>query len=364
MPEVAMKTGWARVAFGDVAQLSRERSGDPEQDGLDRYVGLEHIDPGDLTIRRWGDVVDGTTFTSVFRPGHVLFGKRRAYQRKLAVADFSGVCSGDLYVLEPKDSRLLPELLPFICQADEFFNHAVTTSAGSLSPRTNWDSLASYEFALPPLGEQWRIAKVLRAGRAVTERLQEAELAANALYTAASANQFARPETIGVEPKHWARPGWTCRSLEELVVASAPICYGIVQVGDDDRTGIPTVAIKDLKGDFSRGVHRSSPAVEARYARSRIQTGDVLISIKATIGEIAVVPVGFAGNISRDLARLRFDQDKVRARFFVHLYRSPRYTQYVNSRLVGSTRAELSIGILRQLAVPVPPLDQQDRKAG
>lgn len=157
------RKGWTRVAFGDVVRLSKERTKDPEADGFDRYVGLEHLDPGDLKVRRWGDVADGTTFTTVFRPGRVLFGKRRAYQRKVAVADFAGVCSGDIYVFESKEPNvLLPQLLPFICQTDSFFEHAIGTSAGSLSPRTNWKSLAKYEFALPPLEEQRRVARVMQ----------------------------------------------------------------------------------------------------------------------------------------------------------------------------------------------------------
>ena len=157
-----LKTGWRRVKFGDVVRLSKTRSQDPLADGIERYVGLEHLEPGDLRIRSWGSVADGVTFTSVFQPGQVLFGKRRAYQRKVAVADFSGVCSGDIYVLETKDAQvLLPELLPFVCQTDAFFDHAVGTSAGSLSPRTNWTSLASYEFLLPPPEEQENIAFLL-----------------------------------------------------------------------------------------------------------------------------------------------------------------------------------------------------------
>ena len=147
-----LKPGWRRVKFGDVVRLNKETSKNPLTDGLERYVGLEHLEPGDLRIRSWGDVADGTTFTNRFRSRHVLFGKRRAYQRKIAVADFDGVCSGDIYVLESKDPTvLLSELLPFLCQTDSFFDHAVGTSAGSLSPRTNWKSLAKYEFALPPL---------------------------------------------------------------------------------------------------------------------------------------------------------------------------------------------------------------------
>jgi type I restriction enzyme, S subunit len=164
MPGRKGKSAWMKVAFGDVARLCRERSADPVEDGFVRYVGLEHLEPGDLKLRRWGNTEDGTTFTSVFRAGQVLFGKRRAYQRKVALADFEGVCSGDIYVLETNDPKtLLPELLPFICQTDRFFEHAVGTSAGSLSPRTNWESLVAYEFALPPLDEQRRIAEVLGA---------------------------------------------------------------------------------------------------------------------------------------------------------------------------------------------------------
>lgn len=176
MPEVKSPkrtTGWTKVAFGDVVRLCTERSSDPEADGFERYIGLEHLDPGELRVRRWGNLADGVTFTNVFRPGQVLFGKRRAYQRKVAVADFSGVCSGDIYVLEPKGDALLPELLRFICQTDAFFEHAVDTSAGSLSPRTNWESLADFEFALPPIEEQRRLAGGLTASQAAVAAMTQ-----------------------------------------------------------------------------------------------------------------------------------------------------------------------------------------------
>jgi type I restriction enzyme S subunit len=170
-----LKPGWRRVKFGDVVRLSKARCTDPLREGYERFVGLEHLEPGDLRIRRWGNIADGVTFTSVFKPGQVLFGKRRAYQRKVAVADFTGVCSGDIYVLESQDaSVLLPGLLPFICQTDAFFEHAVGTSAGSLSPRTNWTSLAGFEFELPPMGEQRKrpTAPPVKVGRdSATSRL-------------------------------------------------------------------------------------------------------------------------------------------------------------------------------------------------
>ncbi|WP_130715231.1 restriction endonuclease subunit S, partial [Citrobacter freundii] len=182
MKNETLKPGWRWVKFGDVVRLPKTKSKDPLADGFERYVGLEHMEPGDLRIRSYGNVADGVTFTSVFKPGQVLFGKRRAYQRKVAVADFTGVCSGDIYVLETKDPQiLLPELLPFICQTEEFFEHAVGTSAGSLSPRTNWTSLSSFEFALPPKNEQSRLVTLLSTIEECLSSLSEAEIATRTL---------------------------------------------------------------------------------------------------------------------------------------------------------------------------------------
>ena len=185
------KTGWTIVAFGDVVRLSKARSKDPESEGYRRVVGLEHIDPGDPCVRRWADISEGTTFTSVFQPGQVLFGKRRAYLRKVAVANFSGVCSGDIFVFEPSTDALMSELLPFICQSDAFFEHAVGTSAGSLSPRTNWKSLASFEFLLPPGEEQRELVKALKASQRVVEGLYQLVFATKQLRQSAI-DHFAR----------------------------------------------------------------------------------------------------------------------------------------------------------------------------
>jgi type I restriction enzyme S subunit len=98
----------------------------------------------------------------VFRKGQVLFGKRRAYQKKAAMAEFDGICSGDILVCEAIKDVVVPELLPFIVQSDRFFEHAIKTSAGSLSPRTKFKDLAKFTFKLPAKSaDQKRIADLL-----------------------------------------------------------------------------------------------------------------------------------------------------------------------------------------------------------
>ena len=179
------------IKFADVIHLSTTRTADPASAGIDRFVGLEHIEPENLHIRSWGLVADGTTFTNTFKRGQVLFGKRRAYQRKVAVADFDGVCSSDIYVFESKDPNvLLPELVPFILQSEGFYQYAVKTSAGSLSPRTNWTHLANYELNLPPVDEQRRIADLLWAADDTIERHKELLESLSAAYNSLVHQEF------------------------------------------------------------------------------------------------------------------------------------------------------------------------------
>lgn len=162
------------VKFGDVVKNANYVERDPIEVGIERIVGLEHLDPENLHVRCWNSPEEGTSFTRKFVPGQTLFGKRRAYQRKVAFAEFEGICSGDILTFEPKNPKaLLPELLPFICQTDAFFDHALGTSSGSLSPRTSWSALKAFEFPLPPIKEQKCIAEILWAADEAVEKYLE-----------------------------------------------------------------------------------------------------------------------------------------------------------------------------------------------
>ena len=125
-------------------------------------VGLEHLTPQEIKLTAW-DSDNDNTFTKRFRKGHVLFGRRRAYLKKAAVAPFDGICSGDITVIEAIPSKIVPDLLPFIIQNNNFFDYAVGKSAGSLSPRVKWEHLKEYEFMLPSIVEQKNLSEVLWA---------------------------------------------------------------------------------------------------------------------------------------------------------------------------------------------------------
>lgn len=149
-----------KVTLSDLAKESRATARNPLDEGIERFVGLEHIEPGNLKIQGWGNVADGTTFTKVFAEGDVLFGRRRAYLKKAAKADFKGLCSGDITVLKANPKNIKPELLPYYMSPDSVFEFAVSNSAGSLSPRAKWRDLSKMELAIPDLKTQEEILKV------------------------------------------------------------------------------------------------------------------------------------------------------------------------------------------------------------
>jgi len=344
------KAGWTRVAFGDVVRLSKARVADPEAAGIERVVGLEHIEPGDLRIRRWGDVADGTTFTTLFKPGQVLFGKRRAYQRKVAVADFEGVCSGDIYVLEPANDRLMPELLPFLCQTDAFFDHAVGTSAGSLSPRTNWTSLASFEFLLPPMQEQARLVEVMSAGRSATEatanllsRLRELRASVVLAVTGGDGSDAAELVRLG--------------EVSNVVRGSTPRPAGDPRYFGGDH--IPWITVGEITKDD--GVYLESTEAQltelgASFSR-QIPSGAVILSNSGwTLGVPKILRITGCAN---DGVAAFLDLDPRVDPLFLY-FRLFGMTEYLRNVIAaGGDQPNLNTDLISKLTIPLLTLEQQ-----
>jgi type I restriction enzyme, S subunit len=160
---------------------------------------------------------------------------------------------------------------------------------------------------------------------------------------------------VGVIPKDWRTVVAT-----DIVDPNAPICYGVVQVDRDVDSGVPIVAIKFIKEIGSAPLHRTARDLERPYARSRVKAGDVLISIKGTIGRVGLVPRGFEGNISRELARLR-PRHEYCGEYIAHQLEGGTTQARISRAVVGTTRLEFSIATLRQFELPVPPSALEQR---
>ncbi len=345
------RKGWRRVKFGEVVRLVTNRC-DPTAAGIERFVGLENLEPGNLRVRSWGLVAEGTTFTNRFRPGQVLFGKRRAYQKKVAVADFEGVCSGDIYVLESSDpARLQPDLLPFLCQTDAFFEHAVGTSAGSLSPRTNWDRLAKYNFALPPMEEQRRIAGLLCASDSIRAALSEGQVAAK---RATDALLEERLTTLRNE----CPPVPVTEVLRRLTVGIVVKPANWYTESEDGVAALRSLNVQPGELVMSDLV-RITPEGHRTHTKSSLSAGDVVVVRTGRPGDAAVIPSELGPMNCIDLI-VTTPGEKLRPRYFTALLNSSVGKRVFSLGTAGTAQQHFNVGAFKQMTIPVPALEAQD----
>lgn len=152
----------AKYRFDQIAINSTEKKKPVEEDRF-TYLGLEHLDSGSLKVTRFGADVAPIGEKLIMRKGDVLFGKRRAYQKKVAIAPFDGIFSAHGMVLRPKEDVVDKDFFPLFISSDYFLDAAIKISVGSLSPTINWRDLKELEFELPDLETQKRLAAVLWA---------------------------------------------------------------------------------------------------------------------------------------------------------------------------------------------------------
>lgn len=158
----------ATYRFDEIAINSTKKKKPTEEDKV-HYIGLEHIDPGCFNIVRWGSDVAPTGDKLLMQKGDVLFGKRRAYQRKVGIAPFDGIFSAHGMVLRPNTEIIDANYFPFFISSDRFMETAVRISVGGLSPTINWKDLAKQKFDLPTLEEQKVLADKLWAAYRLKE---------------------------------------------------------------------------------------------------------------------------------------------------------------------------------------------------
>ena len=341
-----MVSNMTHVCLGDVAREIKQKV--PAGQELPT-VGLEHLDPGEVELAHWDEGVR-TTFTKAFSKGQVLFGRRRAYLRKAAVAPFDGICSGDITVIAPKDN-LSPRLLPFIIQNDALFEHAVTNSAGSLSPRVKWQSLSQFEFELPNIAKQEELADILWTAQETRSHYRQLLTACDDVVK----SQFV--EMFGDEK-------WDFKPLSECVNS---IDTGKSMNCGEGPRGVGGFGVLKLSALSSGTFVASENKVISKdnfMSIKEVGKGDLLFARKNTpelVGTTVYVPNEVKGLMFPDLV-FRMKPKGVNALYLLAYMRSDRGLDLIQGMAHGSAKSMVNIPKtqLARLPVPVPPLELQE----
>lgn len=182
----------AKYRFEQIAINSTEKKKPVEEDRF-TYLGLEHLDSGSLKVARFGSEVAPIGEKLVMHKGDVLFGKRRAYQKKVAIAPFDGIFSAHGMVLRPREDVIDKSFFPLFISSDYFLDAAIKISVGSLSPTINWRDLKTLEFELPDLATQRKLAETLWSINDTMEAYKKLISATDELVKSQFMEQFGDP---------------------------------------------------------------------------------------------------------------------------------------------------------------------------
>ena len=350
------------------------------KDSAKPYIGLEHIPSRGAHLLGWSPASSSISTNSVFQTGDVLFGKLRPNLRKCVVAPFDGYCSTDILVLR-SNPGVAPSFAGKVLRTERVGAAAEMTSVGTKMPRTSWRHLSGLEIFCPGLAEQTKIAQILDTldaaihdTEAIIAKLKAVKqgLRHDLLTRGIGANGELRPSNADAphhykqSPLGWIPTDWDVATLESvsLTVTSGSRDWArfyadsgslFVRIGNLTREHI------NLRYDSAIYVR---PPRNADGQRTRLEAGDILISITADLGIVGVVPEGFGdAYINQHIALVRPSLDIINPRFVGHYLAGQGAQEFIGKLNDAGAKAGLNLPTIRGLLTAKPSRVEQDQIA-
>ena len=337
--------------FDEIAINSKEKKKPTEAD-KDTYIGLEHLDTGSLKVSRWGSEVAPTGEKLVMHKGDVLFGKRRAYQKKVAIAPFDGIFSAHGMVLRPQEAVITKEYFPLFISSDYFLDAAIKISVGSLSPTINWSDLKELTFQIPTIEEQKRLAPVIWAAIDTKSAYKKLLLGIDELVKSQFIEMFGIPES---------------NSLNLLSFKMSDICESITDGSHNPPKGLDEISeyymlssknIIDDSITLDNPRYLSKEQFENENKRTQIKAGDVLLTIVGTVGRSAVVPQNHPNiTLQRSVCVLHPKEEIIDPHFL--FYELKCMQQFIDSQAQGAAQRGIYLAQVGKLDIVVPEMGLQ-----
>ncbi|MDO6604706.1 restriction endonuclease subunit S [Arenibacter palladensis] len=360
------KSNWQTYKFEKIAQKI-SKTVKPDEANVDVYVGLEHLDAEDIHIRRKGVPSDVKGGKLRCYPGDIIFGKRRAYQRKAAIVDFEGICSAHAFVFRANPKVIDPKLFPFFLHSDQFMHRMVDISVGGLSPTINWGDLKNQEFLLPPKEQQAQLAELLRAMDEVIERQNKVLQENRNLKDSVSHNLLLGKNII--THKYQKSPygdipkGWKLVKLFELRDSKDRYSFTGGPFGSDlksshyTKEGVRVLQLQNIgEGEFLGDYSIYTSVEKANQLLScNIYPGEIILAKMAPVARCCIIPDFDSRYVmSSDGIRLKVDTNQYDNKYVYHALNSIHFRRYAETKSTGSTRGRIGLSDLKALPIPIP----------
>ena len=339
-----------RYRFDQIAENSTAKK-KPEESDRDRYVGLEHLDPGTLEVTRWGAEVTPKGDKLLMKKGDVLFGRRRAYQKKVGIAPFDGIFSAHGMVLRPKADVVDPMFFPFFISSDIFLDEAIRVSVGSLSPTANWKDLRTLEFDLPSPGKQRELAGILSEAESLKGHYRKMLTTCDDVVKSQFVEMFGRLNSTDLKP---------------LKDVCSIITDGTHQPPKFVDRGIPFLFVSNITSDtvnYDTNKFISVEDYEQLIRRTPIEVGDVLVSAVGSFGHPAIVEDDRPFCFQRHIAYLKPRHDLIDSNYLHAALLSEDAQRYMDRCAKGAAQRTVTLKSFKEMKVPVPPFSLQQEFA-
>ena len=341
----------AIVKFGDIVRdvkINVDRANNP----YEHYVAGDHMDSEDLTIHRYGSFETddvGPAFTRIFKPGQILYGSRRTYLKKVAVADFEGICANTTFVLESKDEALFDNrLLPFIMLSDAFTRWSIAHSKGSTNPYVLFSDLADYEFDLPPIAEQKVLADKLWAAYRLKESYKK---------LLAATEEMVKSQFIEM----FGGGNWPQKTLGEVGSFTRG---GGFQKSDFVEHGIPCIHYGQIHTKFGPFItsHITEISSDLESKTKFASKGDLVIAITSEDTEGSCKSTAWLGDYSVAVgghaAIYKHSMNPLYMSFF---FKSTLFNHAKIEYVHGTKVFEIKPDDIAKILVPCPPMSLQNQ---
>ena len=315
---------------------------------LEYYIGGEHIDSCELEITRGGNLKEnlgklGFKFHFAFQDRDVIFMARNPHLRKAGMVMFSGLCSDASYILRSKDENIITqEFLAVQLQSDHFWDYCERTKVGSVNFANNWTSIANYEFDLPSIDKQKKIAKKVWAAYNLKKSYRKLLSATQEMVKSQFIEMFGNPVANN--------KGWSTMALKQVAPEepSRERQTGTVWILNLDMIESHTGKIIDKVYDEDTNLLSVAPFDE----------GNVLYSKLRPYLNKVVIPKG-KGYATTELVPLRPNQECLNLTFFSHLLRGDDFVTYANTISSGTKMPRMPLNDLRNFQCILPPMEEQ-----
>ena len=344
------------VKFGDVVQEIKNNV-DRNNNPYEFFVAGDHMDTEELYIKRRGtfkgsDV--GPAFTRIFKPGQVLYGSRRTYLKKVAMADFEGITANTTFILESKDeNKLLTRLLPFIMYSDKFTQYSISKSKGSTNPYILFKDLAAYEFNLPSLEEQKKLAETLWQIVSTMESYKKLLSKTDEMVKAKFVEMFGTIDNSK----------WMCRRLGELCKISSGYAF---KSDKFQNKGVPVLRI----GNINSGILKKDNLVfwpdDTSLSKYILYPGDLAMSLTGTVGKDDYGNICILNDeypkyyLNQRNAKFSDFDDKLNKLYLAYYFKLPLVKKTLTNSNHGVRQANILNKDLENILLPLPPITLQN----